>query len=118
MQGFLERQSLSAKQAAKPQVVVGCGERNLEKPNLRPPGLKMKHFGAQRAPLQRASRGSHADSWGGCPSARRWPGLATDGRFDRLSRSAGSTASECPAIRAHEFDRPITGPERPGLQKR
>jgi hypothetical protein len=30
-------------------------------------------------------------------------------RFDRLSRSAGSTGSECLPIRAHEFDRSIVG---------
>jgi hypothetical protein len=50
-------------------------------------------------------------------SARRQPGVATDGRFGRPSRSAGSTASECPPIRALESDHSITGPKRRGPQK-
>ena len=40
------------------------------------------------------------------------------GPFDRLSRSAGSTAWECPSIRAQEFDRSVTGPRRRGPQER
>jgi hypothetical protein len=39
-------------------------------------------------------------------------------RFDRLSRSAGSTAPACPLIGAPEFDRSITTPKRRRPQKR
>ena len=40
-----------------------------------------------------------------------------DGRFDRRPRSAASSASACLPIRAHGFDRCITGPKRRGPEK-
>ena len=50
-----ERQSLSASQAAEPQVAADLNERNLEKPRFMTAGLSFpRNYGAHRAPLQQA----------------------------------------------------------------